>query len=98
MLALTCAVVIGLRELIQRERWHFEQSVVSGLSKDAVKARVGDPAIVLLSGDKLPRWGNAEERQVAQETWVYYVFPKSQHRFVLTFEHGKVATIKHDQN
>ena len=98
MLTLACAVVIGVLELVNRERWEFERRVVSGLSKEAVKRRVGDPAIVLLSGDNLPPWGNAPQRQVVQETWVYYVFPKSQHRFVLSFEDGKVATIAYDPN
>ena len=98
VLTLACAVAIGVRELVNRGRWEFERSVASGLSKEAVKRRVGDPAIVLLTGDKLPSWGNAAQRQVTQETWVYYVFPKSQLRFVLSFEDGKVAAIEYHPN
>ena len=97
-IGMTILLLIAAYSMVHQERRAFEQKIAIGLSKDEVLARVGPPEQVIESGGNLHTWGNAREHRVAHETWVYFVIPKSQHRFVLTFEQDRVAAIEYNVN
>ena len=84
--------------LMQRERKAFESQIEIGMSKDEILNSVGTPYKVLQPNEHLERFGNAESRMINAETWVYHVFPKSIHRFVLTFDGKKLAKLDFQRN
>jgi hypothetical protein len=100
-LSITCAIALFLLVggfLVHHERESFESKLSIGLSKEQVRNEVGEPAAILIPGDQLDSWGNAPTRPVNKETWVYYVFPNSQHRFVLSFSNDSLDDIQYNQN
>jgi hypothetical protein len=102
--AFAVAVAVGLSLVVasylgvHSQRWFFEHKLAVGMSKAEVLQRIGEPAMLLMSGDKLTRWGNSSARTVTAETWVYFGWPASQHRFVLTYEDERMAAFEHQQN
>jgi hypothetical protein len=80
------------------ERNLFRSAIHVGMTRDEVKAAVGNPCENLATGARLPAWGSTPARSVDAETWVYFVVPKSQHRFVLTFDEDRVAKIEYGGN
>lgn len=105
-LSLACAIAVAMLavgvwscySLYTAERDGFRSAVQVGMLRDEVKAAVGDPDEKLAAGDNLPTWGGTPTMSVAAETWVYFVFPKSQHRFALTFEDSRLAKIDYAAN
>ena len=82
----------------QRERLDFERSLHVGMSRAEVLAAVGSPQETIAPGRELRKWGSAAARIVTNETWVYYVVPRSQHRFVLTFAEDELVHMEHGGN
>ena len=80
------------------DRDRFRNALHLGMTQDEVKSAVGDPDETLAAGAGLPAWGSASAKSVGAETWVYFVVPKSQHRFVLTFEDARLAKIDYAAN
>ncbi len=80
------------------EQREFEKKLSVGLPKLEVEELVGSPAEVLVAGDSLSLWGNHTVQQVETETWVYYLFPKSVHRYVLTFNDSTLIRIEAHRN
>jgi hypothetical protein len=78
--------------------WQFERSIVAGMSKSDVQKAVGEPAQVLNAGERLATWGNDREHEVHVETWIYFVWPGSQNRFVLEFEGDRVKSVVRQAN
>jgi hypothetical protein len=78
--------------------WQFERSVVAEMSKSEVRKAVGSPAQVLNSGEALEKWGSVMKHEVNVETWVYFVWPASQNRFVLEFDGDRVKTVVRQPN
>jgi hypothetical protein len=85
----------------------FDALVDVGLTQAELIERVDDPPAKLAAGETIPAWGNAPKRIADREAWVYFVYPESQHRFVISFdgekvvnvEHGeKVVNVEHDRN
>jgi hypothetical protein len=79
-------------------RYIFANRISTGMSREQVMQAVGTPSAMLQPGETLDEWGGSVERKVQAETWTYFVVPQSQHRFVVTFADGKVASIVHEQN
>lgn len=76
----------------------FQRPVHPGMTQAEVRSHCGSPDHILEPGDELSRWGNEKVRAITAETWVYSVFPRSQNRFVLTFEEHVLTDIEHHQN
>ena len=76
----------------------FQRSVRPGITQASVRSHCGSPDHILEPGAELTRWGDEEAREITAETWVYSVFPRSQNRFVLTFEDHVLTDIEHHQN
>ncbi len=86
------------RHWFDGERRNFAQQVDVGQTAEEVRASVGAPDDELRPGDELPAWGNADARIVTEPTWVYFVVPGSQHRFVITFRDQQVADVEYAGN
>ena len=43
-----------------------------------------------MPGEVIMLCGNSPEQEADREAWIYFVFPSSQHRFVVLFEEGVV--------
>jgi hypothetical protein len=76
----------------------FDAQVDVGLTQTELSDRIGDPDVKLTAGDAIPAWGNAQERKADREAWIYFVYPKSQHRYIVSFDDGKVVNVEHDRN
>jgi hypothetical protein len=83
---------------LHRDRIAFQRTIVVGMSREEVEKLVGRPEKILRPGDMLEKWGGSLSQVVSAETWVYFVYPRSQHRFVLTLSDGKVTQIDYAQN
>lgn len=93
-----CVVAVAVKSAFDSERKSFQAGLIVGQSKAMVRATAGEPAAMLSVGEFIEKWGNAQPHRVDRETWIYYVWPKSQHRFVLSFEGNQLVEIEHDQN
>src|SRR6185437_7652954 len=92
--ALLAAALWSCHFLYAVDRDWFRSAVHVGMVRNEVKAEVGDPDESLAAGARLPAWGSTPAKSVDAETWVYFVIPKSQHRFVLTFDDNRLAKIE----
>lgn len=93
--ALACWATLTL---YVHDRNTFRRTVYVGMNRDEVKMASGEPDQKLAPGSRLPVWGSTPSRMVNGETWIYFVFPKSQHRFVLTFKDNELAQVDYDPN
>ena len=98
MIVSVCAVAFAAIAAVLFPRQRFARIIVPGLSQADVVELVGEPAAVLRPGDRLGRWGNAEETRVTAETWVYFPFPASQNRAVVSFERNRVSQVQLQRN
>jgi hypothetical protein len=80
------------------DRRNFERHIHVGQTAAEVRSLVGTPNKELLRGDELAEWGSAPARAVNDPTWVYFVFPASQHRFVITLRENEVAEVAYAAN
>jgi hypothetical protein len=79
-------------------RIRFQRSISVGMSPEEVIGRAGPPMQIIKPGETINTWGSSPKAIAKQETWLYYVFPESQHRFVVTFSDGVVTAVQHQQN
>ena len=91
-------LLAGAHFWFHSERRAFQQRVQVGMSAAELLEAVGKPNQELKPGDTLARWGSAAERVVAEPTWVYFVTPGSQHRFVLTLRDVQIVHVEYAGN
>lgn len=91
-------LILGAVLLMHGDRWLFEGRLVAGMTQDQVLKKVGTPERVVRIGGTLSKWGDVQACVVTQETWVYYLMPKSQHREILEFQKDKLVRLEHQQN
>lgn len=69
-----------------------------GMTKAEVGEAVGRPDVVVRPDEDLPAWGSTPSKRLQREAWVYFIFPKSQHRIVLTFADNRVQDVEFAAN
>ena len=93
------AVIISSCVLsVYLQRWEFGRRVIVGMSIDDVDRIAGQPQRILKAGEVLDRWGTTHEQPVAEEVWIYSLWPRSAHRAVVKFQHGKVEEVEFEYN
>ena len=97
LVGLSLVLYLGVRAF-KHDRDEFLRSVHVGMTKAEVLATVGKPDIELEPGQDLPVWGSSPSRRLTAESWVYFVFPKSQHRIVLTFADDELEDVEYSAN
>lgn len=92
-------VLLAFAWIMLHKKWEFANAVSVGMTEEQVVVAVGPPDIVLSPGETLSAWGDHQSVDAKKATWVYYISPKSQHRFVLEFDDAHVVrAVEHQQN